>query len=118
MISALRYISYTLLLIIVSPAAHAQHISNAIALAALSPIFVVLLAGILGWLERRLLSGIVNVCLVLVWVIAFAVLSNLVTNDWLIWMPVALYALHSFWILAKLATILVKKRITTKQPSA
>ena len=46
--------------------AQAQQISNTIALAALSPIVVVLLAGTVGWLERELLRGLIDVGLVLV----------------------------------------------------
>ena len=90
-------------------AAQAQQISNTVALAALSPIIVVILAGTVGWLERELLRGLIDVGLVLLWVVAFAVLSAYATIDWIIWTPVALYALHAAWIVYRLIKVLIAR---------
>ena len=94
---------------IVPATAQAQQISNTVALAALSPIVVVLLAGLVGWLEHELLRGLIDVGLVLLWVVAFAVLSSYVTIDWIIWTPVVLYALHAAWIVYRLIKALIAR---------
>ena len=101
-------------MIAASPAAHAQHLSNAIAIAAVSPVVFVLLAGVLGWLERNLLSGLVHIGLILLWVVSFAVLSNIVTTDWLIWAPLVFYGIHCCWMMTRLVVLLFRRRATTR----
>ena len=97
-------------LVAAAPPVYAQQVPNVIALASLSPVIMVLLAGLLGWLERSLLSGLMHVSLILLWVIAFAVLANTVTTDWIIWTPIGIYGVHSFYILYKLGSVAARRR--------
>ena len=98
-------------MIIVSPLAYAQEVPTVIAIAALSPIIMMALAGVLGWLDRSLLTGLKHIALVFLWVAVFLVLSSVVTTDWLICTPLVLYGAHGLWMLGKVVSILVKRRL-------
>ena len=117
MTTASRQSLFAALIATASPSAHAQHVPAAIAIAAVSPILFLLLAAVLGWMERSLLSGLVHTGLIVLWLASFAVLSNAVTIDWLVWTPVVLYGIQCCWIVTRLVTILVRRRATTSPRS-
>lgn len=68
--------------------------------AAISPLAVLLLTAVLGWLSRSARLGATHAIIIVVWVALFWLASNLVTNDYLIWAPLALYLLHTIVIIA------------------
>ncbi len=56
-----RHCLAVIFILMIPVTAQAQQISNTIALAALSPIIVVVLAGTVGWLGRELFRGLIDV---------------------------------------------------------
>jgi hypothetical protein len=86
-------------LVLLSSAAHAHGIHPLWIAAALSPVAVLLLAAILGWLSRSVRLGAIHALLIVVWVVLFWLASFLVTNDYLIWTPLALYLIHTIIII-------------------
>jgi len=71
--------------------------------AALSPLAVLLLTATLGWLSRSARVGATHALLIVIWVALFWLASSLVTNDYLIWAPLALYLLHTIIIILLVA---------------
>ena len=110
MTPALKQCLCVVLLLAFVPSAYAQEVPGAFAVAVLSPIVMILLAGILGWLDRRPMSGLMHIGLIVLWVAAFLVLSRHVTTDWLIWAPIFLYSIHSLYILIRLGQSVWKRR--------
>lgn len=103
------YPSLAALACIAAPgAAQAQQVPAVFVLAVFSPVVMVLLAGWLGWRQRKLLLGLLHVVLILFWVMLFALLSNSVSQDLLIWTPVMLFLIHSAWILVQLIASFTK----------
>jgi hypothetical protein len=88
-----------IVLLVLTPTAHAHGIHPLWVAAALSPLAVLLLTLVLGWLARSVIIGVIHAVLVVVWVALFWLASNLVTNDYLIWAPLALYLLHTIVII-------------------
>ena len=84
-----------IVLFVLPPAAHAHGIHPLWVVGALSPLAVLLLTVVLGWLRRSVRVGVLHAVLVVVWVVLFWLASSLVTNDYLIWAPLALYLLHT-----------------------
>jgi hypothetical protein len=80
--------------------AHAQAIHPLWMAGALSPLVVLLLIVLLGWLARSIRLGLVHAILIIAWVVLFWLASTHVTNDYLIWAPLAVYLLHSAVIVA------------------
>jgi hypothetical protein len=68
--------------------------------AAISPLAVLLLTAVLGWLSRSARLGATHAIVIVVWVALFWLASGFVTNDYLIWAPLALYLLHTIVIIA------------------
>jgi hypothetical protein len=89
--------------------AHAQHIPPWVVVGALSPIVVLLLCALLGWLARSARLAALHAAMVLTWVVLFSLASRFVENDYVIWTPLALYLLH-----AALLTILVVVRLARR----
>lgn len=75
--------------------AHAQHIPTWLIAAVLSPILVLGLCAILGWVRRSVRAGALHAALVVVWVVLFSLASYFVENDYVIWTPLALYVVHA-----------------------
>jgi hypothetical protein len=92
------------LLFAVPTAAQAHGIHPLWIAAALSPLAVLLLTAILGWLSRSARLGATHALLIVVWVALFWLASNLVTNDYLIWTPLVLYLLHTIVIIVLVAS--------------
>ena len=90
----------------------AQYIPTWFVVAALSPLIVIVFAIILGFLSRSWKVGAVHTGLVLIWVALFALAARYVENDYIIWTPLALYALHALSILVLIA-VKVTRRIST-----
>jgi intracellular septation protein A len=91
-------------------AAHAQYIPPWLVAAALSPIVVLLLCAILGWLRHSARLGARHAVLVLAWVVLFSLAAYFVENDYVIWTPLTLYLLHTL-LLVGLIVAQVAKRI-------
>ena len=75
--------------------AHAQYIPPWLVAAALSPILVLALCAVLGFVSRSLRRGLVHGALIVLWVVLFSLAAYFIENDYIIWTPLALYILHS-----------------------
>lgn len=73
---------------------HAHGIHPIWIVGALSPLVVLLLAAILGWLARSVRLGAIHASLIILWVTWFGLASYFVKNDYIIWAPLAAYLLH------------------------
>lgn len=93
--------------------AQAQYVPPALIAAALSPILVLILCAVLGWLRRSLRTGMIHAGLVLLWVVLFSFASYYVRNDYVIWTPLAAYILHSLLLLI-LTVVETTRRITNR----
>lgn len=87
------------MLLALPTAAHAHGIHPLWIAGALSPLAVLLLCAVLGWMQRSVRVGTMHALLIIVWVTLFWLASNYVTNDYLIWTPLALYLLHTVVII-------------------
>ena len=94
--------------------AHAQHIPLWLVAAALSPLLVIVLAIVLGFLTRSWRVGVAHTGLVLVWVLLFALAAYFVENDYVIWTPIVLFAVHSLLILVLIIIHIVKPARTAE----
>lgn len=112
MISTSTQWLYIVLLMVTASPAYAQEVPGVIAVAVISPVIMVLLAGILGWLERSPISGLRHIGLIVLWVFAFVLLARSVTTDLLIWTPLVFYSIHSLYILIRLVASLRKRHGT------
>ena len=83
--------------------AQAQEIPPVLAALALSPILVFLLAIVLGIVTRSWIVGITHVALIATWIVLFAIASYWVENDYVIWTPLALYAIHAVILIVLVA---------------
>jgi hypothetical protein len=79
--------------------AYAQEIPVWLAAAAASPVLVIVLAVVLGFVARSWRIGTLHAGLVLLWVVLIVIALRTLENDYLIWTPVALYAIHAALIL-------------------
>ena len=79
--------------------AHAKYIPPWLVVAALSPIVVLFLCVILGFLTRSVRTGVLHAAIVLAWIVLFSLAAYFVENDYVIWTPLALYLLHSALLL-------------------
>ena len=95
--------------------AHAQYIPPWLVVGALSPILVLVLCVILGWLARNALLGARHAMLAIVWVVLFALASYFIENDYVIWTPLVLYLLHSALLLG-LIGVQIYLRLSGKEP--
>ena len=75
--------------------AQAQEIPPVLAALALSPILVFLLAIVLGIVTRSWKVGLGHAALIATWILLFGIASYWVENDYVIWTPLALYAMHA-----------------------
>jgi hypothetical protein len=75
--------------------AQAQEIPPLLAALALSPIVVFLLVIALGIVTRNWVAGVAHAALVGTWIVLFGIASYWVENDYVIWTPLALYAIHA-----------------------
>jgi len=90
-------------------AAHAQHVPLWLAVAALSPIFVLVLVVILGLLVRSWRVGARHTAFVLLWIILFVIVVRTIENDYIIWTPIVLYAAHAILILVLIVANIVNR---------
>ena len=79
--------------------AYAQNIPPIIAAMALSPLLVMLLAVVLGFVSRSWKVGAAHAGLVATWVLLFGVASYWVENDYVIWTPLVLYGVHAITLI-------------------
>ena len=89
--------------------ASAQQVPPLIAWMAISPIFVLLLAGVLGIVSRSWLVGAKHAGLLVLWILLFAIASFWIENDYIIWTPLALYAAHALIMLVLLVRGLIHR---------
>jgi hypothetical protein len=92
-----------------SEMAHAQHAPTSIAVAALSPLAVVTLAVVLGMVAGSWRAGIMHAGLLLVWVLVFLFTVQHVENNYVIWIPIILYAAHTPLLFALLAVQIARR---------
>lgn len=97
-----RFVPTVLVLCLLPSVVYAQRIPVWFAAAALSPIVMLILAALLGWLYRSWRVGLAHGGALLVWVGLWILAAYSVTNDYVIWTPLAIYALHSLSILSLL----------------
>ena len=71
-----------------------------------------LCAVVLGALEHNWKTGAKHLGMVIVWIVLFGVASYNVENDYIIWTPMLLYALHAVLII-----ILIFKQIVRRMKS-
>lgn len=83
------------MLLVMPAVAFAQRIPVEIAVAAVSPVFVVFLAGVLGLLRHSWRVAGAHAGLVAVWVVLAGIAMYFIENDYIIWTPLAIYALHA-----------------------
>jgi len=81
--------------VVVPGVAYAQEIPPLIAWMAISPIFVLLLVVALGIVSRSWRVAAKHAGLVVLWILLFAISSYWVENDYIIWTPLVLYAVHA-----------------------
>ncbi len=93
-----------------SEAAHAQEISPAIAVLALSPVLVLSLAIGLGVITRSLIAAVTHAAIVAVWVMLFAIASYWVETDAIIWTPIFLLGVHAVVLIVLIAKAIRHKR--------
>jgi hypothetical protein len=96
--------------------AHAQPLSVWHLAGALSPIAVLALCAVVGWLAGSLRTGALHAALVAAWVVLFVLASYFVENDYLIWTPLALYVLHAA-LLVVLTVVHAAMRIGRRRQS-
>ena len=85
--------------VVVPGVAYAQEIPPLIAWMAISPIFVLLLVVALGIVSRSWRVGAKHAALVVLWLALFGIASYWVENDYIIWTPLVLYAVHAVLML-------------------
>ncbi len=90
-------------LVLLPGVAHAQYIPVWGAIAAASPLVVILLCIFLGVVKRSWRVGAIHAAVVIVWVVLFGLAANFLTNDYVIWAPIFLYIMHANLILVLLA---------------
>lgn len=79
--------------------AMAQRIPTEIALAAVSPLLVIALALVLGWLTHSWRTALRHSGLVICWILLTGIFAYWVENDAIIWTPVGIYVVHSLLII-------------------
>ena len=89
--------------------AHAQHVPMIFVVGAVSPLLVLALTVVLGFLVHSWKTGISHAALTLVWITLFGIASYNVENDYIIWTPLAIYILHSLLIIV-LITLAILRR--------
>jgi len=77
---------------------------------AVSPLLAILLAVALGIVSRSWQIGAAHAGLIVVWVLLFAIASYWVENDYIIWTPLVLFAVHAVTLLILLAKAAVRRR--------
>ncbi len=88
--------------------AHAQHVPVWLVVAVLSPLAVLFLTIVLGVVSKNWRIGAMHAGIVVGWVLLFALVSNIFTNDYVIWTPLVAYAVHTLVILVLIMVNIVK----------
>lgn len=73
----------------------AQNIPPIIAALAFSPVLAFLFAIVLGVVTRSWRVALLHSGLIGMWILLFGIASYRVENDYVIWMPLALYGVHA-----------------------
>jgi hypothetical protein len=88
-----------------SAPAHAHGIPIWMFVAAASPLFVLILVALYGWLARTVRTALVHAVLLVVWVAWFWLASNYqevtllgLSTDYVIWAALVLYVLHALML--------------------
>jgi len=87
--------------------AQAQYVPIWLIAGVLSPLLAFLLCVILGLLTKSIRTGGRHAIIIFIWIILFSLTSYFVENDYVIWTPLVLYALHS----ALLVVLIVRQII-------
>jgi hypothetical protein len=105
----LRNSAAALVLVSVPALAHAQHVPMIFVVGALSPLLVLTLTAVLGFVVRSWKAGALHAVLILVWIVLFGIASYNVENDYIIWTPLAIYILHSLLIVGLIALGILRR---------
>lgn len=100
--------------------AQAQQVPTSLAMVALSPLVVVVLAALLGMVARSWRVGILNISLLVTWVVAFLFLVQHFQSDYriyIIWIPIIVYAFHTLLILILLIIHIAKRIAAHDRPA-
>ena len=89
--------------------AYAQHIPVWLVFAVISPVVVLFFAIVLGFVSRSWQTGLLHAGLVVAWVLLFVLVSNIFTNDYVIWTPLVALAAHAVVILALIVIHIIKR---------
>ena len=99
-----------------SAPAHAHGVPVWMFVAAVSPVFVLILVALYGWLARTSRRAFVHAVLVVIWVTWFWLASNHnevrllgVSTDYVIWAALVLYLLHALLIVSLLIIHLFRR---------
>ena len=90
-------------------AAHAQHVPTWLVFAVISPVFIIGLAISLGLVAKSWRVGMVHTGIVAALVFIFVLVSNLFTNDYVIWAPLVALATHAVVIVILIIGYSVKR---------
>jgi len=88
--------------------AYAQNISGWVFVGILSPVLMIGFAITIGFLTTSWRNGFSHAGLVVIWVALFWVASVCVTNDYIIWTPLALYFIHGLIMLGLVIALIWK----------
>jgi len=102
------------LLLLVSTPALAQEIRLWMVAGVVSPLWALILVGALALAAPKLSKAGWHAMFLAIWIVAFLLASNFVTNDWVIWTPMHLYIVH----LAVLPIILFRDLLRGIESSA
>lgn len=102
-----KFLAVTICLLPVN--VHAQNIPVEIAAAAISPLLVIVLAFLLGWISGNMKAGAMHALFIVTWVILFSLASYFAENDYIIWTPLAIYIAHSLLIIVLYILHLLKR---------
>ncbi len=97
------------ILLLIPGIAHAQYVPFVFIAAAVSPLFVLLLAIILGFATKSWRVGVTHAALLVFWVLLFLITARTVENDYVIWTPIGLYAAHTVLILILIVNNMFKR---------
>jgi len=84
------------LLLLVSTPALAQEIRLWMVAGVVSPLWALILVGALAVAAPKLSKAGWHALFLAIWIVAFLLASNFVTNDWVIWTPMHLYIVQLF----------------------
>ena len=103
------------ILLLIPGIAHAQYVPFGFIAAAVSPLIVILLAIILGFVTKSWRVGTAHTGLLVLWVMLFIITAQTFENDYVIWTPIVFYAVHTVLILILIVNNIYKRSRSTSR---